>query len=78
MRVSRDPFARRELHRLVVPKGECPWCGNKDAKYKYVIRTDDGRVITDKTPFSPIHKSGPFCNVTCFRDYNNLETKAGH
>lgn len=63
--VCRDPFARAEMHRIIVPKKECAWCGKFGAKFKYVVRTDDGRTISDRTPLSGVLKSGPFCSVDC-------------
>lgn len=68
--VSRDPFAREELHRQrVYPLREetCAWCGQvktaahgKPFLFSYWIETDGGRHM-------PIR--GLFCSVECMRTY---------
>lgn len=71
--VSRDPFARTELHRSRVvsaavarenvPMLECDWCGCSDrALYTYRSESDGGRV-------SPIR--GKFCSKSCFNSYHS-------
>jgi len=68
--VSRDPFARQELHRShwsdkeLAASASCDWCGHRNAKgglYTYRIESDGGRV-------SEIQ--GKFCGITCMRAYN--------
>jgi hypothetical protein len=65
--ISRDPFAREELHReqvAVTSKG-CWWCGmlNRFKKlFVYRVESDGGRV-------SPIR--GEFCCVDCMRTYHD-------
>jgi hypothetical protein len=62
--VSRDPFARTELHRERENTGEtCAWCGQvKRGKYlyRYRVETDGGRKFED---------TKLFCSVQCRRDY---------
>ena len=71
MLVRRDCFARTELHKTKVSnEGTCLWCGRTSRMYRYVIQTDSGRTIDDKTPLSGIGKSGPFCSVRCYQDFN--------
>jgi len=72
--VSRDPFAREELHRETVkPKPQeryhglfgCAWCGGINARgtlYRYRVETDGGRVHPD---------SRLFCSVSCYRSYHS-------
>lgn len=70
--IERDPFARTELHRITVPtelRGPCPECGNP-GRFRYFIKTDGGRTITERTPLSGIRKTHPFCSVVCFRTFN--------
>jgi hypothetical protein len=72
--ISRDPFAREELHRetlheSTMGKGRtCDWCGStshdkakRPILYSYRIEYDDGRV--SQIP-------GLFCSVECMRAYN--------
>ena len=64
MQVSRNPFARTELHRELVPinyRGKCKWCG-QTAKFAYYIETDGGRT-------HPI--LGEYCSISCCRSYNS-------
>lgn len=70
MLVSRDPFARQELHRETVPAlgSTCSWCGQvRETKrgnmlYRYYIEKD-GRARKN-------YISGLFCSIGCMRDYN--------
>jgi hypothetical protein len=72
MLVRRDNYNRTELHRFKTGEGKCQWCGQiRKTTFRYVIQTDGGRTISDTTPFSGIRKSGPFCSVGCFQDYNH-------
>lgn len=64
--ISRDPFARQELHRETVATTEgCSWCGNKPRSgkklFRYLTETDSGR----KSP----HK-GLFCGKDCHDAYH--------
>ena len=67
MLVSRDPFARQELHRATVTpyhKSGCDWCGQtrKGGKlFRYSYESDGGRKFATK---------GEFCSVSCFRSYH--------
>ena len=69
--ISRDPFARTELHRQTVGRylsGEpmlCDWCGStrKDGKlFVYLTETDGGRSHTHK---------GHFCSKSCHDSYHS-------
>lgn len=71
--VSRDPFAREEIHRevepspkyMVLPPVSCDWCGGTNGKgkvYSYRIETDGGRTFPLK---------GRFCSQSCFRIYHS-------
>jgi len=68
--ISRDPFARTELHRQITldASGGCTWCGNvrrtnTGRPYLYVYNqvSDGGRVS---------HIPGHFCSIDCMRSYN--------
>lgn len=68
--VSRDPFARTELHKETVrpAKGEsCKWCGGlarnggEGRLFKYRRESDGGRVY---------EISGLFCSVGCMKTYH--------
>jgi hypothetical protein len=69
--VSRDPFARTELHReRVLGAGNCSWCGQirrtkGGTKYLYQYRTesDGGRKS---------EHGGLFCSKPCHDDYHSL------
>lgn len=62
--ISRDPFARTELHRETV-KGPavCSWCGWKGKLYYYYTEYDDhrGKHIHD----------GYFCGKGCHDAYHS-------
>ena len=66
--ISRDPFARTELHSEVAvsrhnkTKG-CAWCASHGRHYRYWTETDGGRRVGH---------DGTFCSVSCFRSYNDL------
>lgn len=69
--VSRNPFAREELHRESVRFywGEtiCRWCGGtrKGGKlWQYRIETDGGTIR---------RIDGVYCSVSCFRAYNGID-----
>jgi hypothetical protein len=68
--VSRDPFARSELHRSkAVGHGGCDWCGGfRQHKgkttwllFKYRTESDGGRVNEHK---------GVFCSKSCHDAYH--------
>lgn len=72
--VSRDPFAREEIHRQTVrpfrvngiaAKTGCKWCGNTNAKgnlFQYRVESDGGR--KSEIP-------GLFCSIGCMRIYHS-------
>jgi hypothetical protein len=67
-RVSRDVFARTELHReLVEAAGTCWWCGGTRGEgrvrklYKYRTEHDGGRRS---------EHDGLFCSRSCFDSYH--------
>lgn len=70
--ISRDPFARRELHRMSVEVGykTCDWCGQlryrsgKVSSKLFVYKTecDSGRVLEHK---------GLFCSKSCHDSYHS-------
>lgn len=63
--VSRDPFARQELHKTREKNGECAWCGQLDPAhprafegkrplrriYRYRVESDGGRTFEDRHTF---------------------------
>jgi hypothetical protein len=68
MLVSRDPFAREEIHRsLVRTNGVCDWCGQRrktEKLWQYQIGPDsiNGRSNVLK---------GLFCSASCFRNFHS-------
>lgn len=71
--ISRDPFAREEIHRQTyrksdnahLPKFGCHWCGNTNRwgnLFQYWVESDGGRK-------SPIR--GLFCTIGCMRTYHS-------
>lgn len=67
--VSRDPFAREELHREIEfdPAATCPDCGGyrltrtgRRYLYRYTVETDGGRKYADRRAF---------CSVGCRRSF---------
>ncbi len=71
--ISRDPFARTELHRKTIRppmnygyygiRQTCDWCGQsrKDGTlFAYTVESDGGR----KSDIS-----GQFCSIGCMRSY---------
>lgn len=61
--VSRDPFARTELHSRVYSKEiECSWCGTVRRTFEYWTETDGGRAAEHK---------GVFCCKSCHDSYHN-------
>ena len=63
MLVSRNPFARHEIHRRLYAESShsCTWCGQKKRVHEYWLETDGGREI---------EFNGVFCSVDCFRCYH--------
>jgi len=62
--ISRDPFARQELHREKItrnPKGECQWCG-QEARFTYYVERDGG---------GRNQLAGVFCAIGCMRSYHS-------
>ena len=61
--ISRDPFAREELTRELIPMNErtreCKWCGNI-ARFRYYVETDGGRRYKI---------AGAYCSIGCMRAY---------
>lgn len=60
--VTRDPFAREEIHKERVKEGECAWCGACDPGgndngaavhklYRFRVETDGGRTRVDGRVF---------------------------
>lgn len=74
--ISRDPFARSELHRETVkcygldrePGKGCLWCGwyNRHGNlFRYYIEPDRVNYRRDDIP-------GFFCGIECMRTYYNI------
>lgn len=65
--ISRDPYARTELHRdLVATKNGCSFCGQSRKSgnlFEYSVQHDSGRVNSIK---------GYFCSKYCMVTYHNL------
>lgn len=70
--VSRDPFARTEIHRTIVPvsaKRECDWCGMPRLKRgKRVLRLFSYSEVSDSGKVSSW--SGLFCCIDDARSYH--------
>jgi hypothetical protein len=59
--VSRDPFARQELHKEFIHGAACAFCGQKNRKrsrkstvegsYRYEVQSDGGRSYPDRETF---------------------------
>lgn len=68
MLVTRDPFARQELHRVSVTTHQsCDWCGGRRANgklWEYEIQPDG-------LSFRHQPIKGRFCSASCFRSYHN-------
>ncbi len=65
--ISRNPFAREELHREAVPANghTCSWCGTERKSgrlFQYSIQADSGRS-------GKLNKL--FCGVSCMRSYHS-------
>lgn len=73
--ISRDPFARSELHRESIYDGnkECNWCGSSGVYtmkgkrlFRYYVEQD--RILTRKD-----YLTGQFCCIGCMRAYHGME-----
>jgi hypothetical protein len=73
--ISRNPFARHELHSEVEhvnPSVTCSWCGRRGRWLKsgltslkaYFLESDSGRTS---------YLTGKFCSLDCCRAYHNLD-----
>lgn len=62
--ISRNPFARTELHREIThDTSDCDWCGQVfDRLFRYYTETDGG--LTD------MH-IGKFCSKSCHDSYHS-------
>lgn len=69
--ISRDPFARQELHResVPVPAISCAWCGqfrgsvaSSHKLFRYYTESDGGRRFDHK---------GLFCSKSCHDSYHS-------
>lgn len=67
--VSRDCFARTELHRelatTTAAPHECDWCGGTGSNgrlYRFRTESDGG---------SKHHHKGRFCSKSCHNDYHS-------
>lgn len=78
--ISRDPFARTELHRETVivslPHQGCFWCGNHGKPVKPSDRNGYAnphrlfRYLTETDSGRQSHIPGLFCSVGCMRSYS--------
>jgi len=64
MIVSRNSFARYELHKESAGTGECDWCGSEKKLYHYYIEPDRIAYKRDEI-------KGNFCCVGCMRSYHS-------
>jgi hypothetical protein len=67
--ISRDPFARQELHRETIGAMgvTCSWCGGSrpnDRLYVYYIERDGIRPNRHTL-------NGSFCSISCCRSYHS-------
>ena len=72
--ISRDPFARSEIHRrpyqflssyLAGVRRSCDWCGQLNRRgglYVYSVESDSGRKSDIR---------GAFCSIGCMRSYHD-------
>ena len=66
MFISRNSFAREELHKRPAEKGECNFCGNNKKLWIYYIEPDSIRYRRNDI-------KGKFCSIGCMKNYNNWE-----
>lgn len=61
--ISRDPFARTELHKKkVTTNGSCDWCGSETSLYRFQTESDGGKVNCH---------TGRFCCKSCHDAYHS-------
>jgi len=69
--ISRDPFAREEIHRerIYIGHGMCRWCGRVNNGtngrrwlFQYRVESDGGRSNNIE---------GLFCSIGCMRDFHS-------
>lgn len=69
--ISRDPFARQELHRETIDAYgvTCSWCGQsrKDKKL-FVYYTERDSVQSNRRTHN-----GKFCSISCHNSYHEVE-----
>lgn len=67
--ISRDPFARRELHREVIDAygSTCSWCGSSRSDKKLFIYWTE----LDSRGGRWTH-NGQFCCIRCHNDYHEV------
>lgn len=61
--ISRNSFARTELHRDRVassPHKNCSWCGTQKILFQYYTETDGGTKSEDRNLF---------CSTSCRKEY---------
>lgn len=70
MMISRNVFARHELHRESVVasvRTSCDWCGARPHRlFQYRRETDGGTTYKDQHLF---------CCVGCFRSYHDIDVR---
>lgn len=65
--VERDPFARGNVVRVLVPAGErvsCAWCGNAPGRFRYGWADDQGRRASAL-------QTRAFCSRSCERSFSS-------
>jgi hypothetical protein len=76
MFISRDPFAREELHsRKVIltraaPNRTCDWCGQVKTDKDNELYLYEYRVESDANAKRPGTIKGLFCSASCMRTYH--------
>jgi len=71
--ISRDPFARQEIHSSVVDANGtyCSWCGSKGKWTKSRgFRLKRFTVVPDGLEWRANELKGFFCGVDCMRAYH--------
>ena len=68
--VSRDAFARTELHRAPA-EGECRWCGSRKTRMNHatgkVTKLKTYRYWTETAGGSRFDAPGVYCSMSCLR-----------
>lgn len=64
--ISRNPFAREEMHRELIPIEDRPTCSfcSQIAKFRYFIEPDS-------VTYRRNDISGQFCSIGCMRSYHD-------